>query len=293
MHVFGREGPAPGERLQHEDVVGGHAPRRPAGAIANAARSRRRGDAHVADAAGPSASIARELLVAATATTVLPSRSRSECTGEPRLTISSCPPRRSPARKPRARAAHRCSWSAPHSRSSAPRSDIVDAVLGRDETELDVRPRARDGGCDLIGNRAAEIDRVSRGLAVAAAVGERHRELAVPETHDATVLDALERAASGEAGGSAANEAGGGAHVAAATSRITRPIVPSAMRSIADLRRRLTSRHQNITFASTRPVNTATQVATSPGIMNEWLSTYLPIFVVPDRSKLIAAISEP
>ena len=51
--------------------------------------------------------------------------------------------------------------------------------------------------------------------------------------------------------------------------------------------------HQNITFASNRPVVTATAVATMPGIMNEWLSTYLPIFVVPDRSKLIAAISEP
>ena len=30
-----------------------------------------------------------------------------------------------------------------------------------------------------------------------------------------------------------------------------------------------------------------------PGIMNEWFSTYLPILVVPERSKLIAAISEP
>ena len=38
---------------------------------------------------------------------------------------------------------------------------------------------------------------------------------------------------------------------------------------------------------------TATAVATTPGITNEWLSTYLPIFVVPERSKLIAAISEP
>src|SRR5690606_25597139 len=50
---------------------------------------------------------------------------------------------------------------------------------------------------------------------------------------------------------------------------------------------------QNITLASSRPVVTAPAVATSPGIMNEWFSTYLPIFVVPDRSKLIAAISEP
>ena len=38
---------------------------------------------------------------------------------------------------------------------------------------------------------------------------------------------------------------------------------------------------------------TATAGATTPGITNEWLSTYLPIFVVPERSKLIAAISEP
>jgi hypothetical protein len=50
---------------------------------------------------------------------------------------------------------------------------------------------------------------------------------------------------------------------------------------------------QNMIFARKRPVTTATAVATMPGIMNEWLSTYLPIFVVPDRSKLIAAISEP
>jgi len=27
--------------------------------------------------------------------------------------------------------------------------------------------------------------------------------------------------------------------------------------------------------------------------MNEWLSTYLPMRVVPERSKLIAAMSEP
>ena len=42
-----------------------------------------------------------------------------------------------------------------------------------------------------------------------------------------------------------------------------------------------------------KPTITATAVATSPGIMNEWLSTYLPNLVVPERSKLIAAISEP
>jgi hypothetical protein len=39
-------------------------------------------------------------------------------------------------------------------------------------------------------------------------------------------------------------------------------------------------------------VKTEVKVATSPGIMNEWLSTYLPILGVPDRSKLIA-MSEP
>jgi hypothetical protein len=50
---------------------------------------------------------------------------------------------------------------------------------------------------------------------------------------------------------------------------------------------------QNMIFARNSPVTTDTAVATIPGIMNEWLSTYLPIFVVPERSKLIAAISEP
>ena len=42
-----------------------------------------------------------------------------------------------------------------------------------------------------------------------------------------------------------------------------------------------------------RPVLTATIVDTSPGIMNEWLRMYLPIFVVPLRSKFTAAISVP
>lgn len=37
------------------------------------------------------------------------------------------------------------------------------------------------------------------------------------------------------------------------------------------------------------PAATATMVATSPGIINEWFSTYFPIRVVPVRSKLIAA----
>ena len=41
------------------------------------------------------------------------------------------------------------------------------------------------------------------------------------------------------------------------------------------------------------PVPTATTVATIPGIMNEWFSTYFPIFVVPLRSKFTAAISVP
>lgn len=30
----------------------------------------------------------------------------------------------------------------------------------------------------------------------------------------------------------------------------------------------------------------------SPGIMNEWLSRYLPITVVPERSKFTVAMSE-
>jgi hypothetical protein len=38
---------------------------------------------------------------------------------------------------------------------------------------------------------------------------------------------------------------------------------------------------------------TATAIVTSPGIMKEWFSTYLPVLVVPDRSKLIDAMSEP
>ena len=57
--------------------------------------------------------------------------------------------------------------------------------------------------------------------------------------------------------------------------------------------RRRPAHAQNMIRARNSPVVTATAVATTPGIMNEWLSTYLPIFVVPDRSKLIAAISEP
>jgi hypothetical protein len=53
------------------------------------------------------------------------------------------------------------------------------------------------------------------------------------------------------------------------------------------------NRDQNIARASARPVTTATPVATRPGIMNEWFNTYLPMRVVPDKSKLMAAISEP
>jgi hypothetical protein len=53
------------------------------------------------------------------------------------------------------------------------------------------------------------------------------------------------------------------------------------------------ARTQNMIRARNSPVITATAVATIPGIINEWFSTYLPIFVVPERSKLIAAISEP
>ncbi len=50
---------------------------------------------------------------------------------------------------------------------------------------------------------------------------------------------------------------------------------------------------RNMIFGEEQPGDDRHAVATMPGIMNEWLSTYLPIFVVPDRSKLIAAISEP
>ena len=61
----------------------------------------------------------------------------------------------------------------------------------------------------------------------------------------------------------------------------------------ARLLHRTLSVAQNMIRARNRPTITATDVATRPGIMNEWLSTYLPILVVPERSKLIAAISEP
>jgi hypothetical protein len=37
-------------------------------------------------------------------------------------------------------------------------------------------------------------------------------------------------------------------------------------------------------------VDTMTQM--SPGIMNEWFNRYLPITVVPERSKFTVAISE-
>ena len=38
-----------------------------------------------------------------------------------------------------------------------------------------------------------------------------------------------------------------------------------------------------------KPSATATIVATKPGIMNEWFRMYLPMRVVPVRSKLMAA----
>ncbi len=43
----------------------------------------------------------------------------------------------------------------------------------------------------------------------------------------------------------------------------------------------------------TRPVPMLTAVATSPGSMNEWFKTKRPMRVVPDRSKLMAAIRVP
>ena len=40
------------------------------------------------------------------------------------------------------------------------------------------------------------------------------------------------------------------------------------------------------------PTMVLTMTLTSPGIINEWLSRYLPITVVPERSKFTVAISE-
>ena len=42
-----------------------------------------------------------------------------------------------------------------------------------------------------------------------------------------------------------------------------------------------------------RPTATASVVLTTPGTRKEWLITYLPIRVVPERSKLIAAMIVP
>src|ERR1700722_2774370 len=42
-----------------------------------------------------------------------------------------------------------------------------------------------------------------------------------------------------------------------------------------------------------RPTATASVVLTRPGTRKEWLITYLPIRVVPERSKLIAAMMVP
>lgn len=39
------------------------------------------------------------------------------------------------------------------------------------------------------------------------------------------------------------------------------------------------------------PIMIAVMVDTSPGIINEWLRIYLPILVVPVRSKFMAATS--
>ena len=41
------------------------------------------------------------------------------------------------------------------------------------------------------------------------------------------------------------------------------------------------------------PMRTALHVATIPGSMNEWFRTYLPMPVVPLRSKLMAAMMVP
>ena len=49
----------------------------------------------------------------------------------------------------------------------------------------------------------------------------------------------------------------------------------------------------SIESGTTATVDTATMVATMPGSMNEWFNTYLPMRVVPLRSKFTAAISVP
>ena len=40
------------------------------------------------------------------------------------------------------------------------------------------------------------------------------------------------------------------------------------------------------------PANVDVSTCTMPGIMNEWLSRYFPITVVPERSKFTVAMSE-
>src|SRR5258708_32874608 len=51
--------------------------------------------------------------------------------------------------------------------------------------------------------------------------------------------------------------------------------------------------HFPITLPMSRPTTTATVVLTRPGMRKEWVITYLPIRVVPERSKVIAAMIVP
>jgi len=46
----------------------------------------------------------------------------------------------------------------------------------------------------------------------------------------------------------------------------------------------------NMMLPMRRSTATASVVLTRPGMRKEWLITYLPIRVVPERSKLIAAM---
>src|SRR5215204_2372610 len=48
-----------------------------------------------------------------------------------------------------------------------------------------------------------------------------------------------------------------------------------------------------MTLAMTKPTTTLVMVATKPGSIKEWFRIYLPIPVVPERSKLMAAIRVP
>ncbi len=50
--------------------------------------------------------------------------------------------------------------------------------------------------------------------------------------------------------------------------------------------------HPNSRCARANDTSVDTMVHTSPGIINEWFSRYLPITVVPERSKFTVAMSD-